>query len=34
MYVMTQVLKEGDGPHLPHSLSVVNTYIEAILGSK
>ena len=25
MYVMTQSLKEGDGPHLPHGLSIVNT---------
>ena len=33
MHVMTQALKGGDGPHLPHSLSVVNMYTEAISGS-
>ena len=30
MYVMTQALKGGDGPHLLHGLSVVNTYIKVI----
>ena len=34
MNVMTQVLKGGDGPHLPHGLSVVNMYTEVISGSK
>ena len=34
MHVMTQSLKGGDGPHLPHGLSVVNTYPEVISGSK
>ena len=34
MYVMTQSLKGGDGPHLPHGLSVVNTYTEVISGSR
>ena len=34
MYVMTQSLKGGDGPHLPNDLSVVNTYTEVISGSK
>ena len=27
-------LKGGDGPHLPHGLSVVNMYTEVISGSK
>ena len=34
MHVMTHSLKGGDGPHLPHGLSVVNTYTEVISGSK
>ena len=34
MKVMTQILKGGDGPHLSHSLSVVNTYTKVIFGSK
>ena len=34
MHVMTQSLKGGDGPHLCHSLSVVNMYTEVISGSK
>ena len=34
MHVMTQVLKGGDGPHLPHGLSLVNTYNKVISGSK
>ena len=34
MHVMTQVLKGGDGPHLPHGLSVVNTYTIVISRSK
>ena len=34
MHVMTQSLKEGDRPHLPHSLSIVNMYTKVISGSK
>ena len=34
MHVMTQSLRGGDGPHLPHGLGVVNTYTEVISGSK
>ena len=34
MHVITQSLKGGDGPHLPHGLSVVNMYTEVISGSK
>ena len=34
MHVMTQSLREGDGSHLPHSLSLVNTYIKVILGAQ
>ena len=34
MHVMTQSLRGGDGPHLLHSLSVVNTYTWVISGSK
>ena len=34
MHVMTQSLKGGDRPHLPHGLSVVNTYTKANSGSK
>ena len=34
MHVMTQSLKEGDGPLLPHGLSVMNTYTEVIYRSK
>ena len=34
MHVMTQSLKEGDGPHLPHGLSFVNSYTEVTTGSK
>ena len=34
MNVMTQVLKKGDGPYLPPSMSVVNTYTKVISGSK
>ena len=34
MHVMTQFLRGGDGLHLPHDLSVVNTYTEVISGSK
>ena len=33
-HVMTQSLKGGDGSHLPHGLSVVNTYTKVISGSK
>ena len=34
MYVMTQSLEGGEGPHLPHGLSVENIYTEVISGSK
>ena len=34
MHVMMQSLKGGDGPHLPHGLSVVNTYSEVTARSK
>ena len=34
MHVVTQSLKGADGSHLPHGLSVVNTYIEVISGGK
>ena len=34
MYVITQTFKGGDGPHLPHGLSVVNTYTKVISRSK
>ena len=34
MHVMTQSLKGGDGPHLPHGLSVMNTYTRVISGNK
>ena len=34
MHVMTQAQKGGDGPHLPHGLSVVNMYTKMISGSK
>ena len=34
VHVMTQSLKGGDGPHLPHGLSVVNMYTKVISGSK
>ena len=34
MHVMTQSLRGGDGPHLPHSLSVVNMYTKVISGNK
>ena len=33
-YVIIQSLEGGDGPLLPHSLSVVNTYTEVISGSR
>ena len=33
MHVMTQSLKGGDGPHLPHGLSVVKMYTGVISGS-
>ena len=32
--VMTPIMKGGDGPYLPHSLSVVNMYTKVISGSK
>ena len=31
---MTQSLKGGDGPHLPHGLNVVNMYTKVISGNK
>ena len=34
MCVMTQSLKGGDGPHLPHGMSVVDMYTEVISRSK
>ena len=34
MHVMTQTLRGGNGPHLPHGLIVVNTYTEVTTGSK
>ena len=34
MHVLTQYLKGGDGPHLPHGLSIVNTYTKVISGNK
>ena len=34
MNVMTQSLKGGDEPYLPHGLSVANTYTEVTSGSK
>ena len=34
MHIMTQAQKGGDGLHLPHGLSVVNTYTEVISRSK
>ena len=34
MDVMTQVLKGGDGPCLPHGLSIMNTYTEMTTRSK
>ena len=34
MHVMIQTLEEGDGPCLPHSLSIMNTYTKMTTGSK
>ena len=34
IHVMTQFLKRGDGPLLPHGLSVVNMYTKVTSGSK
>ena len=34
MHVMMQSLKWGDGPHLPHSLSVLHTYTKVTTGRK
>ena len=34
MHVMTQTLRGGNGPHLPHGLSVVNMYTKVTTGSK
>ena len=34
MHTMTRALKGSDGPHLPHGLSVVNTYTAVIYKHK
>ena len=34
MHVMMQTLEDGDGPCLPHGLSIMNTYTEMTTGSK
>ena len=34
MYVMTQTSEKDEEPHLPHGLSVVNTYTEMSTGSR
>ena len=34
MHIMTQSLKRGDGPHLPHGLSVANMYTKVISRSR
>ena len=34
MRVMTQTLRGGNGPHLPHRLSVVHMYTKVTTGSK
>ena len=34
MHLMTQSQKGGDGPQLPHGLSIVNMYTKVISGSK
>ena len=34
MHVMMQTLERGDGPHVPHSLSVMNAYTKMTTGSK
>ena len=34
MHMMMQTLEEGDGPCLPHGLSVMNTYTKMTTGSK
>ena len=34
MYVMVQTLRRGDGPHLSHGLSIMNTYTKLITRSK
>ena len=33
MQMMTQTLEEGCGSHLPHGLSIMNTYTEMATGS-
>ena len=33
-HMMMQTLEDGDGPCLPHSLSIMNTYTGMIIGSK
>ena len=34
MHMMMQALEEGDGSHLPHRLSIMNTYTEMATGSR
>ena len=34
LHMMTQVLEEGNGSHLPHWLSIMNTFIEMARGSR
>ena len=34
MHMMMQALEEGDGSHLSHGLSIMNTYTEMATGSK
>ena len=34
LHVMIQALEEGNGSHLPHGLSILNTYTKMTTGSK
>ena len=34
MHMMAQTLEKGTGSHLPHGLSIINTYTEMATGSK
>ena len=34
IHVMVQTLKGGDGPHLPHGLSIMKTYTKLTTGKK
>ena len=34
MHVMAQALEEGNGSHLPHRLSILNTYTKVTTGIK